>query len=645
MVLIYTTKKIYNYLFPPDSESSHELTDKSSSSQTASSSPKPPSSEKPCRHGITPRCDACRAARRAQLTYRWKIILGLFLPFTSSALDVTIIASALPWIAADFGQVAQLNWIISAFNLTSAAFIPFWGQIADIFGRHTTIQVAMVLMILGSALCTAAPTGAFPVLLLGRGIQGFGSAGMDITVRAIVADKVSLSEDAKNWSIFTFVGGVSYSIGPVIGGYLTSADWRWCFGINLPVGVAAMIVVFFVLRKELLGPQPLPQLQETAETGRRTTFKHRLRTIDVGGQILSLLGFALIILAFTWAGATYAWNTAAVLVPLIAGVLIIAAFLWWEYQMAPGNMLAQKFKQQRAMIPWKVLINRDIGLLFYTSFATGMAMYSVMYFCNFYFTMVKQFDADEAGVQLLYFIPGLGVGVYSAAYMCNRYPGQTWHPIFFGSIIQALGIGLLAWACWIEHNPTVYGMMALSGVGVGMRRMPVPLHGMGYFPKRIAAVISLVEVSFPLGGTLGLTIMTTVFNNVAGIGGDGGDFTTLKHMDSKELATIVHDAKRGIVMAYISIFPFMVLCVVAAAMLGNVYIAKTKEGEDEQENKIYPGIFFWAWIRGKGDSMAENPEKFMTTRQEVVGESVLPQTEARDPSAQTGEEDVQLSRR
>ncbi|KAM0278709.1 hypothetical protein ACHAQH_005002 [Verticillium albo-atrum] len=636
MVLIYTTRKIYKHFFPPDSDPSHELADKSSTSQTPSSqvsatSPKTPnSSEKPCRHGITPRCETCVTARRAQLIYRWKIILGLFLPFTASALDVTIIASALPWIAADFGQVAQLNWIISAFNLTSAAFIPFWGQMADIFGRHTTIQVAMLVMIVGSALCTAAPTGAFPVLLLGRAIQGLGSAGMDITVRAIVADKVSLGEDAKNWSIFTFIGGVSYSIGPVIGGYLTSSDWRWCFGINLPVGVAGMVVVFVVLRKELLGPQPIPQLQETAETGRRTTFMHRLRTIDIGGQVLSLLGFALFILSFTWAGATYDWNSPAVLVPLIAGVFIIAAFLWWEHQMVRGNTLAQRFKQQRAMIPWEVLVNRDIGLLFYTSFATGMAMYSVMYFCNFYFTMVKQFDADKAGVQLLYFIPGLGVGVYAAMFMCNVYPGQTWHPIFFGSIIQALGIGLLAWACWIEHDATVYGMMALSGVGVGMRRMPVPLHGMGYFPKRIAAVISLVEVSFPLGGTLGLTVMTTVFNNVAGIETSGGDFMTLRQMDANQLAATPRDAKKGIVMAYISIFPFMVLCVIAAAMLGNVYIAKTKEGEDEQENKIYPGIFFWAWVRGKGNSMAENPEKFTTTRQDAIEGSVLPQVEPKD---------------
>lgn len=121
-------------------------------------------------------------------------------------------------------EISQLNWIISAFNLTSAAFIPFWGQMADVFGRHAALQATVIIMMIGSALCTAAPTDAFPMLLLGRGIQGLGCAGISVIVRVIIADKVSLKENAKNWSIFSFTAGMSYAIGPVIGGmsYFTS---------------------------------------------------------------------------------------------------------------------------------------------------------------------------------------------------------------------------------------------------------------------------------------------------------------------------------------------------------------------------------------------------------------------------------------
>lgn len=123
-----------------------------------------------------------------------------------------------------------MNWIISAFNLCSAAFIPFWGQMADVFGRFVTMETTLLLMLLGSALCTGAPTSAFPMLILGRAIQGMSVAGINVIVRTILGDGVSLKEYAKNNSIFSIVAGVGYALGPVIGGYLTNSDWRWCFG-------------------------------------------------------------------------------------------------------------------------------------------------------------------------------------------------------------------------------------------------------------------------------------------------------------------------------------------------------------------------------------------------------------------------------
>lgn len=131
------------------------------------------------------------------------------------------IASALPWIASDFSEISQLNWIVSSFNLTSAAFIPFWAQMADVFGRNASLNAAVIFMLIGSALCTGAPTNAFPVLLLGRGFQGLAAAGLNVIVRTILADKVSLQENARNWAIFALVGGISYAIGPVIGGKST----------------------------------------------------------------------------------------------------------------------------------------------------------------------------------------------------------------------------------------------------------------------------------------------------------------------------------------------------------------------------------------------------------------------------------------
>ena len=120
-----------------------------------------------------------------------------------------------------------MNWIVSAFNLCSAAFIPFWGQMTDIFGRTITFSVILCFMILGSALCTAAPASAFPMLIVGRAIQGLSVAGINMCCKVILADKVSLKENAKNNSWFAVVAGISYACGPVIGGYLTNSNWRY----------------------------------------------------------------------------------------------------------------------------------------------------------------------------------------------------------------------------------------------------------------------------------------------------------------------------------------------------------------------------------------------------------------------------------
>ena len=359
-----------------------------------------------------------RSAERKRLrAYRYRIVVGLALPFTLQALDTTVIASALPFIARDFGQVAQLNWIITAFNLTAAALLPLWAQAADVFGRHATLHAAVAILAVGSAICTGAPTAAFGALLLGRALQGIGAAGINICVHTILADRVGLAEYAKNATLFALFSAVGFSLGPVAGGYLTQVSWRWCYGINLPVAAAAVALAVPLLRGELLGPQPLPELQG-AETGARPDGKdlstrlarlsRRLATVDYGGQLLFLLGVGLLVLALTWAGTTYAWSSPAVLAPLVAGTALTASWLIYECSMAPGGAMARRFPRQRAMMPWQLLVQRDIGLLFVINFTTGAAMFAVMYFMDLYFALGHGVSASDAGLSLLYFLPGLG---------------------------------------------------------------------------------------------------------------------------------------------------------------------------------------------------------------------------------------------
>jgi MFS family permease len=263
-------------------------------------------------------------------------------------------------------------------------------------------------MLVGSAICTGAPTSHFGVLLLGRSLQGVGAAGIGICVRIILADGISLKDYALNWTLFSLVSAIAVSVGPVAGGYLTQASWRWCFAINLPIAVLAIILVQLILRKDLLGPQPLPQIEGRDVSTRHGRFLLRIATIDYGGQMLFLWGLGLLILALTWAGGTYAWDSATVLVPLVIGTILTISWFIYEFSMSPPHLMSRIFPFQRAMIPWELLSQRDIGLLFFINFASGMAMFALLYFMDLYFTLVLGRSASQGGLALLYFLPGLG---------------------------------------------------------------------------------------------------------------------------------------------------------------------------------------------------------------------------------------------
>ena len=206
------------------------------------------------------------------------------------------------------------------------------------------------------------------MLLAGRGVEGVGCSGLIILIDIILADKVSLKTNAENTTIFTLVYGVGFSVGPVIGGYLTSASWRWCFIINLPLCVIGLVVAYIVIRPVLLGPQDLVRHEDMSRISSTDRFLKRMSTVDFGGQLLFLFSMGLLVLALTWAGAYAPWSDAKIIAPLVIGVVLMIIFLGWEYLLLPGRWLSESFPLQSAMIPLKLLWTRNAGLLMYINF-------------------------------------------------------------------------------------------------------------------------------------------------------------------------------------------------------------------------------------------------------------------------------------
>lgn len=526
-------------------------------------------------------CAPCRKAKHDRRMYRTRMLLATVLPFLLASLDLTVVATALPFIARHFGKTNQQTWIVTAYTLTSTAFIPAFGQLAEVFGRHDMLQLALGLMLVGSVMCAA--TSVWAVLILGRAVQGVAAAGFFSLILIVLADRVSLRENAKLNSFVQFFAGTAYCYGPVMGGYLTRASWRWCFIISIPISVTASVFLVLFVRKDLV-------------KGKHSIWREPLaglRSLDLVGTALFVASICLLILAVTWGGAAYKWSSAAVLVPLVIGALCLIAFPVWERSMEPGHTANRRLPRQSAMIPVSLFSRRDTIWLAIVQFASGAALYSVFYYLAIYYVLVEGSPPSKAGLDLLWYIAGISAGVVGASILCNVYPASTWVPLVLGTWAEALGMGLIAYGIHIQHKNILIGMTIISGFGTGVRSMPSNLMMTGVWPTKRAQGIALLRFTAPFGGTLALAIMGSVFNNKLAdargsfdlgsinpfslfSGSSSSNVDVLAGLPPDVAAYIRSQAKYAVTWAFLSIMPILGLSCVTSLLLGNVWV-KTKK--------------------------------------------------------------------
>ncbi|KAF2869745.1 hypothetical protein BDV95DRAFT_497358 [Massariosphaeria phaeospora] len=555
---------------------------------------------------------ATEASRRRR--NRWKMILGLVLPNFLAAVDVTIVAPAIPVISSHFNRLnGSFNWIVAAYTLTFTTFVPASGQLAEIYGRHFALQFQMFWILAGSVLCASAVT--WGMLLFGRALQGLGAAGIMNLTHIVLSDGVSLADNSKSNTLFSLISGISYAVGPVIGGYLTNSSWRYCFVVPIPIACVSHILIFFSMRKELV------KGRVSAKPGdsRRTGYVSGLFTFDWIGIILFISGVGLLILGIQWGGTSYSWSSAAVIAPCVIGGVLFVAFFAHEYFLGPGRVTARLFPNQVPMFPSTLFRKKDTSMLMIINFTAGMALVSAFYFISYYWQIAEGYSASRAGIQLLYYTPGIGIGVYSAMFMCNIWPRQTFFPLLWGSILETVGLALLTWAVCTRQRTLVNVFLAVSGAGTGLRFMPVVLHAAGIWPSRIAAIQSLMSFTVPFGETIGISMMGAVFSNkldtyLRVLSTQHGaslassvptNFESLNSLPPAVKDAVQDAAAKAVMWAFVSIMPFMGLSVVAAILLGNVWIGKeAKAGKNEEQAReevkgmVLDRAYLWAVATG-----------------------------------------------
>ena len=278
------------------------------------------------------------------------VVVSLMLAMALTAMDSTIVATAIPTIVRDLGGFALFPWVFSIYLLTQAAMTPIYGKLADLYGRKPVLIVGSVMFLLGSAL--SGISWNMVSLIAFRGLQGVGAASIMPIVTTLAGDLFTIEERAKMQGYLSSVWGLSAIIGPAIGGlFVQYASWRWIFYINIPIGAAALTTLSIFLHENV---------------------QHRRHQIDYSGSILLILSIGLIITGLLEGGVEWNWASLGSFATLGGGILLVILFILWEHRATEPVLPTWVFGQ-------RILLAANLGSLGVGVLTIGLSSYLPTY--------------------------------------------------------------------------------------------------------------------------------------------------------------------------------------------------------------------------------------------------------------------------
>lgn len=401
------------------------------------------------------------------------LLLGLLL----AALDQTIVSTALPTIVSDLGGLEHLSWVVTAYLLASTAATPLWGKLGDQYGRKRLFQIAIVIFLVGSALCGAAQN--MPQLIGFRALQGLGGGGLIVLSMAIVGDVVSPRERGRYQGLFGAVFGATSVLGPLLGGLFTEhLSWRWVFYINLPVGVVALAVIATALH--------IP---------RRST-RH---VIDYLGTFLIAAVATCLVLVASLGGTTWGWGSPQIIGLAVLGVVLIGAFVVVERRAA------------EPVLPLKLFRVRTFTLAAVISFIVGFAMFGAMTYLPTFLQVVQGITPTMSGVHMLPMVFGMLISSTASGQIVSRTGRWKVFPIA-GTGITALGLLLLHQLDEGSSTAEMSAYFFVFGLGLGLVMQVLVLivqNAVSY--EDLGVATSGATFFRSIGASFGVAIFGTIF--------------------------------------------------------------------------------------------------------------------------------------
>jgi EmrB/QacA subfamily drug resistance transporter len=479
------------------------------------------------------------------------LVMGaLMMCLLLSALDQTIVSTALPTIVGELGGLEHLSWVVTAYLLSSTASVPLFGKISDIYGRKPMLQGTIVIFLIGSVL--AGLSQNMLMLIVTRGIQGIGGGGLLAMTFTILGDLLSPRERSKYTGYFTAVFASASVLGPLAGGFFVdNLSWRWVFYINLPLAFGALLVT----ARYLDVPKPSEK-----------------RPIDVLGAVLMTTSVTTLILASVWGGREYPWGSPVIVSLAVVGLVSAVLFLLQERRHIEPILPLRMFRDP----VFRVCVTQ--GAL------VGGVMVGGAVFLPLFLQVVKGVSATSSGLLLVPMMGGVVVGSNVSGRIVNatgRYKIFT----ILGTATATLGMGFLMQIDVNSSRTFASVGMAMLGLGVGTA-MPIMTLAVQNTASKDDMGVATSSVNFfrSLGSSFGValfgTLMTGRLNStlaerlpdvdLAQQKGLLNSPTAIRALPAEQFEAVVHGITNGIVLVFEVAFPIMVVAFVLSFFLKEV---------------------------------------------------------------------------